>query len=134
MLVMLLTFTTDTYSEKIIYCFCPIVCSCCFHGNFAYPFVSFDRWVLQIAGEEASMKDRFVSAHRKTANRSHAIKNTVGHQDREHAEIQPSTVHLIWPANLMKSCSFNWPIWNIVPFNKYPNSVSFNKYLSTSLF
>nr|BAH79966.1 hypothetical protein [Oryza sativa Indica Group] len=53
------------------------------------------RWVLQIAGEEASMKDRFVSAHRKTANRSHAIKNTVGHQDREHAEIQPSTVHLI---------------------------------------
>nr|BAD45376.1 Epstein-Barr virus EBNA-1-like [Oryza sativa Japonica Group] len=34
------------------------------------------RWVLQIAGEEASMKDRFVSPHRQTANRSHAIKNT----------------------------------------------------------
>ncbi len=102
MLVMLLTFTTDTYSEKIIYCFCPIVCSCCFHGNFAHPFVSFDRWVLQIAGEEASMKDRFVSPkdrfvspHRQTANRSHAIKNTVGHHDCEHAEIQPSTVHMI---------------------------------------
>ena len=92
---MLLTFTTDTYSEKIIYCFCPIVCSCCFHGDFAHPFVSFDRWVLQIAGEEASMKDRFVSAHRQTANRSHAIKNTVGHHDCEHAEIQPSTVHMI---------------------------------------
>uniref|UniRef100_A0A0E0J9Y9 Uncharacterized protein n=1 Tax=Oryza nivara TaxID=4536 RepID=A0A0E0J9Y9_ORYNI len=24
----------------------------------------FEKWVLQIAGEEASMKDRFVSAHR----------------------------------------------------------------------
>uniref|UniRef100_A0A0E0GHT5 Aminotransferase-like plant mobile domain-containing protein n=1 Tax=Oryza nivara TaxID=4536 RepID=A0A0E0GHT5_ORYNI len=39
-----------------------------------------------------SPKDRFVSPHRQTANRSHAIKNTVGHHDCEHAEIQPSTI------------------------------------------
>uniref|UniRef100_A0A0E0BS84 Aminotransferase-like plant mobile domain-containing protein n=1 Tax=Oryza glumipatula TaxID=40148 RepID=A0A0E0BS84_9ORYZ len=35
------------------------------------------------------------------ANRSHAIKNTVGHHDREHAEIQPSTGTLVCSPHAM---------------------------------